>query len=138
MMLRRLNHTVVTTMVVLAIFLTGPNSGKAAADLDLVVGDTQMASTVLDLPRATNTQSIWTAAHAVETLVRVDFKSGSFKPGLAESWKVSADGRVLTFSLKPGVVFQDGTPFNAQAVKFNFERARDLKSYVWNEIGGDL
>src|SRR5215472_16283023 len=121
MMVRRLNHPVVTAVIFWAILLTGPNSGKAAADLDLVVGDTQMASTVLDLPRATNTQSIWTAAHVVETLVRVDFKTGSFKPGLAQSWKVSPDGRMLTFSLKPGVMFQDGTAFNAQAVKYNFE-----------------
>jgi peptide/nickel transport system substrate-binding protein len=138
MKLQGLHNKVVIASIALIVVFSGPHPGKAAAELDLAVGDTQMASTVLDLPRARNTQSIWTAAHVLQTLVRVDFKTGAFKPGLAESWKVSADGRVLTFTLKAGVMFQDGTPFNAQAVKFNFDRAREQKSYVWNEIGGDL
>ncbi len=47
---------------------------------------------------------------------------GSFVSGLAERWDVSADGLVYTFSLRRDVVFHDGTPFNAQAVKFNLDR----------------
>ncbi len=47
---------------------------------------------------------------------------GEFVPGLAESWSVSDDGRTYTFHLRRDVKFHDGTPFNAQAVKFNFER----------------
>jgi len=43
-------------------------------------------------------------------------------PGLAESWDVSEDGTVYTFRLRDGVMFHDGTPFNAEAVKFNFDR----------------
>jgi peptide/nickel transport system substrate-binding protein len=43
-------------------------------------------------------------------------------PGLAESWEVSDDGTVYTFTLRQGVMFHDGTPFNAEAVKFNFDR----------------
>lgn len=44
-------------------------------------------------------------------------------PGLAESWEPNADGSVWTFRLRKGVKFHDGTPFNAEAVKFNVERA---------------
>ncbi|MFL5758167.1 MAG: ABC transporter substrate-binding protein [Thermomicrobiales bacterium] len=44
------------------------------------------------------------------------------KPGLAESWDVSQDGKEYTFHLKKGVTFHDGTPFNADAVKFTFDR----------------
>lgn len=57
----------------------------------------------------------------------VSYKSGSLQvePALAKSWKISHDGRVYTFQLRQGVHFQDGTPFNAQAVKFNFERMLD-------------
>jgi peptide/nickel transport system substrate-binding protein len=43
-------------------------------------------------------------------------------PGLAERWEVSPDGLVYTFYLRHDVVFHDGTPFNAQAVKFNLDR----------------
>lgn len=50
---------------------------------------------------------------------------GSFKPSLATSWDVSPDGKTYTFKLRQGVMFQDGTPFNAQAVKFNFDRIVD-------------
>ena len=46
-------------------------------------------------------------------------------PDLAESWTVSDDGLVYTFKLKKGIKFHDGTPFNAQAVKFNIERVRN-------------
>jgi len=44
-------------------------------------------------------------------------------PALAESWSVSEDGLVYTFKLRSGVVFHDGTPFNAESVKFNLDRA---------------
>jgi peptide/nickel transport system substrate-binding protein len=45
-----------------------------------------------------------------------------FVPGLAESWEVSPDGLAYTFKLKQGVTFHDGTPFNAEAVQFSFDR----------------
>ena len=45
-----------------------------------------------------------------------------FIPGLAESWTISEDGTEYTFVLKQGVTFHDGTPFNAQAVQFTFDR----------------
>jgi peptide/nickel transport system substrate-binding protein len=47
---------------------------------------------------------------------------GSFVPGLAESWEASADGLSFTFKLREDVVFHDGTPLNAEAAKFNFDR----------------
>ena len=50
---------------------------------------------------------------------------GDYVPWLAESWDVSADGLVWTFQLRNDVTFHDGTPFNAEAVKFNFDRAVD-------------
>lgn len=50
---------------------------------------------------------------------------GSFKPSLATSWDVSSDGRTYTFKLRQGVKFHDGTPLNAAAVKFTFDRIMD-------------
>ncbi|MFM1654781.1 ABC transporter substrate-binding protein [Brevibacillus sp. B_LB10_24] len=43
-------------------------------------------------------------------------------PQLATEWKTSEDGLKMTFTLREGVKFQDGTPFNAEAVKVNFDR----------------
>jgi peptide/nickel transport system substrate-binding protein len=57
-----------------------------------------------------------------DTLVYQDPKTGEFVPGLARQWEVSEDGRVYTFYLRRGVKFHDGTPFNAEAVRFNLER----------------
>lgn len=48
--------------------------------------------------------------------------SMEIKPALATEWDVSDDGTVYTFKLREGVKFHDGTPFNAEAVKFNFDR----------------
>jgi peptide/nickel transport system substrate-binding protein len=48
-------------------------------------------------------------------------------PVLATSWTVSPDGRVVTFKLRQGVKFHDGTPFNADAVRANFDRMLDPK-----------
>src|SRR5262245_66441458 len=52
---------------------------------------------------------------------------GKLAPWLAESWTPAADGRSITFKLRRDVKFHDGTPFNAEAVKFNFDRIVDPK-----------
>ncbi len=52
---------------------------------------------------------------------------GKLAPWLAESWSPSGDGRSVTFKLRRDVMFHDGTPFNADAVKFNFDRIVDPK-----------
>lgn len=50
------------------------------------------------------------------------------KPGLVEKWEVSADSKTWTFKLRPNVKFHDGTPFDADAVVFNFQRWMDAKN----------
>jgi peptide/nickel transport system substrate-binding protein len=50
---------------------------------------------------------------------------GKYHPGLAKSWEISPDGRAYTFVLREDVTFHDGTPFNADAVKVNFDRVID-------------
>lgn len=57
----------------------------------------------------------------------VRFRDGSLdiEPALAESWEISDDGTVYTFTLREGVSFHDGSPFDAEAVVFHFERMLD-------------
>jgi peptide/nickel transport system substrate-binding protein len=49
-----------------------------------------------------------------------------FIPQLATAWSWSDDGKVLTMDLREGVVFHDGTPFDAEAAKANIERSKNL------------
>lgn len=62
-----------------------------------------------------------------ETLTKIN-PDGSVTPLLAESWEVSPDLTTYTFRLRKGVKFHNGEPFNAQAVKFSFDRAGAEKS----------
>jgi peptide/nickel transport system substrate-binding protein len=59
-----------------------------------------------------------------ENLVDI-LPSGEIKPVLATEWTWSDDRKSVTFKLRPGVKFTDGTPFDAEAVKFNIQRAAD-------------
>jgi peptide/nickel transport system substrate-binding protein len=62
-----------------------------------------------------------------ETLTKIH-ADGSVTPLLAESWEVSPDLTTYTFKLRKGVKFHNGEPFNAQTVKYAFERAGSDKS----------
>jgi peptide/nickel transport system substrate-binding protein len=65
--------------------------------------------------------SFWVFSLMVDTLVAVDHNL-EIVPHLAESWEMSEDGLTWTFHLRRGVRFHDGTPFNAEAAAFSFNR----------------
>ncbi len=60
----------------------------------------------------------------------VDYKPDTvtIEPKLATSWDIAPDGLTYTFHLRSGVTFQDGTPFNAAAVKASFQRRISVNS----------
>jgi len=76
----------------------------------------------LDPARANDIESLEVAEQVYGRLVR--FAPGRLEPepDLATSWSVSSDGTVWTFELRPDITFHDGTPFDADAVVFSFER----------------
>jgi peptide/nickel transport system substrate-binding protein len=72
--------------------------------------------------------STWhsTAIYSVfDTLISYSPDFTTFEPLLAESWTVSEDNLQVTFKLREDVIFQDGTPLNAEAVKWNLDRYSD-------------
>jgi peptide/nickel transport system substrate-binding protein len=81
----------------------------------------------LDPHTVTATNDFRILVNVYDGLVR--FKPGTLEvePALAESWQVSDDGKTYTFKLRQGVKFHDGSEFNAEAVKFNFDRMLDEK-----------
>jgi ABC-type transport system substrate-binding protein len=98
----------------------GPISGGT-----LVLGYTSNI-TNMDPPRVIGQWNNipWYMAH--DGLLRAKRESATeFEPALAESWEVSEDGLKWVFHLRDGVTFHDGTPFDADAVVFNFERIID-------------
>ncbi len=66
--------------------------------------------------------------------------AGNRVPGLAKSWAVSPDGKVIEFTLRDDVKFQDGTPFDATALVFTFERGLDpaTKSPIFPALVGPV
>ncbi len=67
----------------------------------------------------------WINTATTETLI--DSRTGKIAPWLATEWSVSSDGLAWTFKLRPNVKFHDGTPFDAEAVVFNYMRQIDDK-----------
>lgn len=69
-----------------------------------------------------------------ESLVRYA-PGGKIEPWLAQSWEISPDGRNYTFHLRKDVVFSDGQPFNAEAVRMNVEAVlANRQRHAWLEL----
>ncbi|WP_428688089.1 ABC transporter substrate-binding protein [Roseibium sp.] len=91
-------------------------------------------------PKSLDPQAV-TAVNDFRILVNlydglVRYKDGTLEvePSLAESWTISDDGKTYTFKLQDGVKFHDGSPFNAEAVKFNFDRMLD-EEHPYHDTG---
>jgi peptide/nickel transport system substrate-binding protein len=125
-MLKR--RTVLTTAALAAVPLALPQAALAQGRKDSMVLAMALEPVGLD-PTAAAASSIAevTQYNIYETLTKIN-SDGSVTPLLAEGWEVSPDLRTYTFRLRKGVKFQNGEPFNAQAVKFSFERAGAEKS----------
>ena len=93
-----------------------------------------------------NTAIVQVIDSIFESLVRFRAETTRIEPCLATSWKISEDGKDITFHLRKGVKFHDGTDFNADAVVFSFARQYDPnhpyhkygKWYMWKFIFSDV
>jgi peptide/nickel transport system substrate-binding protein len=73
-----------------------------------------------------------------ETLVRVDSSGGRFMPMLATRWETSDDRLRWKFFLRPGVLFHDGSPLDAEAVQASFERQFEPNSRFFRADTTDI
>src|SRR5579872_3393357 len=58
-------------------------------------------------------------------LVRLNRQTQALEPELAQSWRISKDARQITFKIRSGVLFSDGTPFSAEDVAYTVQRLMD-------------
>ena len=99
--------------------------GAAAETEKVFVEGRATDSLTLDPHDSTDGPSNGVSQQIFDNFVTFKDDSTEIVPALATSWETSEDGLVWTFHLREGVRFHDGTPFNAEAVVFNFERQRD-------------
>ena len=97
---------------------------QAQSKKDSVVLGMVLEPTSLD-PTTAAAAAIGEIVHynVLEGLTKVSM-DGAVTPLLADNWYHTPDGKTYTFTLRKGVKFSDGAPFDANAVKFSFDRAR--------------
>ncbi|WP_053368756.1 ABC transporter substrate-binding protein [Bacillus sp. FJAT-27245] len=98
------------------------SSGDTTPKQDTLVYARGGDSVTLDPITTTEGETFKVTENIYDTLVSFGDSDTSTQPGLAASWELSDDSLTYTFKLQKGVKFHDGTDFNAEAVKYNFER----------------
>ena len=102
-------------------FAAGAGPAGAAGTFRVAVG---VDLDTVDPAQMTTTTVANMVDYVAETLTSLG-PDGKVGPWLAESWTLSPDGLTYTFKLRKGVVFHDGTPVDAKAVKWNLDRLKD-------------
>lgn len=121
----------------------GDNGSEGSGDVDgtfVFAASSDPAS--LDPAFAQDGETFRVSRQIFEGLVGTEPGTADPAPLLAESWESSEDGMSHTFALKEGVTFHDGTPFNAEAVCYNFDRwynwtglaASEAFGYYYNKL----
>lgn len=126
--------SIFTFMLVFCLFISACSSQSSnnneddpssVEDKNTIIVGLEAEPTSLDAHQISDYNSSRAAMELYDQLVQ--FKDGSteLEPDLAEKWDISEDGLEYTFYLKEGITFHDGTSFNAEAVKFSYERQMD-------------
>lgn len=100
---------------------SGESSDGASGEVVWAIEGANLSAGKMD-PQVSQLDSTGMVQRAVLDSLVWQNEDGTFSPWLATSWTVSDDGRSYTFELRHDVTFHDGEPFNAAAVKTNFDR----------------
>jgi peptide/nickel transport system substrate-binding protein len=108
-----------------ALAAVGPLEAQAQTPPNVLVVGQIAEPKSLDPSTVTAVNDFRILMNLYDGLVR--YKDGTLEvePALAESWTISDDGLTYSFTLRDGVAFHDGSPLNAEAVKFTFDRMLD-------------
>lgn len=112
--------TFIYFLITATLFLTILFQGQAFAEKKSIIYGRPSAGPI-DPGGSWSDEGGQSIALVYNSLVMTD-RDGKVIPDLAKSWEVSSDYKHYTFHLRQGVKFHDGTPFNAHAVKFSFDR----------------
>jgi hypothetical protein len=88
-------------------------------------------ATYLDPVIAQYNSDIWLLSNLFDNLVELGPDGKVVQPGLATKWEVSSDAKAVTFVLREGIKFADGSPLTAEDIKFSLERAGDPNIGFW-------
>ena len=97
-------------------------SNVARADPNVQIVGFEADATSMEAARALGLHNNRMVLQIFDSLVMFFGDTSELKPGLAVSWNISEDNLEYTFKLREGIKFHDGTDFNAEAVKFTFDR----------------
>jgi peptide/nickel transport system substrate-binding protein len=104
----------------------GADEGGAAGTGGTMVFGAPGAPDNFDPLFAQDGETFRPARQMYDTLITYAQGTSDLAPGLATEWSANPEGTEWTFTLREGVTFHDGTPFNAEAVCFNFNRWYNL------------
>lgn len=132
---KMLRHCAISVAVALAL---GTAQAKTPDD-QLIIGFSMNNLLSLDPAAATGNDVVELAANLYDYLIELDPQAVSkMQPGLAESWKVSADGRSITLAIRKGVKFQSGNELTAEDAAWSLQRVLKLNLAMaspWKSYG---
>lgn len=131
--MKKIILTTFILLVLMSVVVTGAMAQQQGGTLVFGRGGDSVG---LDPIQVTDGESFKVTQQIYDTLVDYTPGTTEVEPALATDWEVSDDGLTWTFHLRESVQFHDGTPFNAEAVKFNFDRWR-LEDNPYH-IGGEF
>jgi peptide/nickel transport system substrate-binding protein len=136
-MIGRIRIGAVVSLIVVLFVVVGCGGGGGAPESSTPPGTLEVALEAEPPELDPNLSSAYVdrqvMASLYDRLVDLD-ENGKIVPMLAKSYEISDDDLIYTFELQKGVEFHDGTPFNAEAVKFNLERYQKEDSVRSTEI----
>ena len=118
--LRAAAAVLATVALVTGCTATTPTTAADANTLTYAINGGTLSGGKMDIHSSAFQATALVMRNSFDSLV-YEKADGSFVPWLATSWQISDDGLHYTFDLRGDVTFHDGEPFNAEAVKANFE-----------------